>query len=31
MTKEELKALGLTEEQITKVTEDYETNYVVVP
>lgn len=28
MTKEELKALGLTEEQITKVTEDYETNYV---
>ena len=28
MTKEELKALGLTEEQATKVTEDYETNYV---
>lgn len=28
MTKEELKALGLTEEQITKVTEDYEKNYV---
>lgn len=28
MTKEELKALGLTEEQATKVTEDYEKNYV---
>lgn len=28
MTKEELKALGLTEEQVAKVTEDYEKNYV---
>lgn len=28
MTKEELKALGLTEEQAAKVAEDYEKNYV---
>lgn len=28
MTKEELKALGLTEEQVTKVVEDYGKNYV---
>nr|DAF77638.1 MAG TPA: minor structural protein [Caudoviricetes sp.] len=28
MTKEELKALGLTDEQITKVVEDYGKNYV---
>ena len=28
MTKEELKALGRTEEQVTKITEDYGKNYV---
>lgn len=28
MTKEELKALGLTDEQVTKITEDYGKNYV---
>lgn len=28
MTKEELKALGLTEEQVAKIAEDYEKNYV---
>ncbi len=28
MTKEELKALGLTDEQVAKVTEDYGKNYV---
>ena len=28
MTKEELKALGLTEEQVAKVSDDYEKNYV---
>ena len=28
MTKEELKALGLTDEQVTKISEDYVKNYV---
>ena len=28
MTKEELKALGLTDEQVTKISEDYGKNYV---
>ena len=29
MTKEELKALGLTDEQADKVVKDYQDNYVV--